>query len=73
MTYDTGEYLLQSISRTSRFRFSSIQAIFELKERLADGIGERNTSRVHECDRSDAPALPENVMRVLTRQHGIKD
>jgi hypothetical protein len=39
--HNSGEYLPESIGRTRRLRFSSIQTIFELEKRLANGIRER--------------------------------
>lgn len=40
VTHNAWEYLLQSVCGTDRFDLSTIQAIFELEERLPDWVGE---------------------------------
>jgi hypothetical protein len=56
-THNTRKYLLESVGCACRFRFTPVQTVFELKQRLADRVGERDARGVYECDRSDTPAL----------------
>jgi hypothetical protein len=56
-THDARKDLLESLGRTGRFRFPAVETVFELKERLADRVGERDAGRVDERDRADAPRL----------------
>jgi len=57
LTYDTGEDLLQPVSRTDRFDLSAIQTIFKLEKGLADWVREGHSSRIYEGDIPHSPSL----------------
>jgi len=48
--HNSRENLLESISCARCLGFASVQAVFELEERLANGVGERYTCGVYEED-----------------------
>jgi len=73
-TYDTGEDLLQPVSRTDRFDLPAIQTIFKLEEGLADRVREGHPSRIYKGDITHSPSLyrttvqqaPEDFRPTLT-------
>jgi hypothetical protein len=59
-----GEDPPESISCTMSFLFPSIERVGELKERLANGVGEGYSRRIDKGDVADAPALSSKAERV---------
>ena len=56
-TYDAGKDLFESVGCTGCFGLTTIERVFEFKEGLADGVGERDAGRVDKRDRADPPSL----------------
>ena len=56
-TYDTGEDLLQPVSRADRFDLPAIQTVFKFEQRLADWVREGYSSRIYEGDIPYSPPL----------------
>ena len=56
-THDARKDLFESVGCTGRFGFTAVEAVFEFKEGLTDGVGEGDAGRVNERDRADAPTL----------------
>ena len=56
-TCHSGKDLAQPICCALGFWFTAVQAVFKVKERLSDWVRIRHTSRIDECDVSNAPAL----------------
>ena len=59
--YDAGKDLFQSVGGAGGFGFPPLKTVFEFKQGLADGIGERDAGRVDKRDRTNTPRLHKST------------
>ena len=64
-------YSFQTGSSTLCFRFSAVQAIFELEKGLAHRIREGDFSRINEGDRPYSPSLKKEVRNINENKYNV--